>query len=146
MVDSSSASLDNRTHDAAGSLQAVSLAASFSVKDLDVSLAWYCDVVGFAAARRYERDGVLRAVALKAGAIELLIGKDDGAKGVDRAKGQGFSLQFSTGQNIDELAKGIKSRGGKLESDPVDTPWGGRMFRLLDPDGFKLVIASERSA
>jgi hypothetical protein len=30
-----------------------------------------------------------------------------------------------------------------LESEPADA-WGARVFRLRDPDGFKLVISSER--
>jgi uncharacterized glyoxalase superfamily protein PhnB len=28
-------------------------------------------------------------------------------------------------------------------SEPVDTPWGVRMFRVRDPDGFRLTISSE---
>jgi lactoylglutathione lyase len=120
------------------------LSASLTVKDLQKSLAWYRDVVGFAVDQEHEREGKLRAVALKAGAVRILIGQDDGAKGWDRVKGQGFSLQITTTQNVDEIAKRIKELGGKLESEPADMPWGARVFRLQDPDGFKLVISSER--
>jgi uncharacterized glyoxalase superfamily protein PhnB len=31
-----------------------------------------------------------------------------------------------------------------VPSEPVDMPWGARVFRLTDPDGFRIVIASER--
>jgi uncharacterized glyoxalase superfamily protein PhnB len=120
------------------------LAASLTVKDLQRSLAWYRDVVGFTVDQRYEREGVLRAVALSAGEVKILIGQDDGAKGWDRVKGEGFSLQFTTAQDVDEIARRIRERGGTLESEPVDTPWGARVFRLRDPDGFRLVISSER--
>ena len=144
MIDTASASNESGSHDSAASLEAIALAASLSVTDLDASLAWYCDIVGFTVARRYERDGALRAIALKSGTIELLLGKDDGAKGVDRVKGQGLSLQLTTRQSIDDLASGIKARGGVLESDPFDIPNGARAFRLHDPDGFKWVISSER--
>jgi uncharacterized glyoxalase superfamily protein PhnB len=115
-----------------------------TVKDLQKSLAWYHDVVGFTVDQRHEREGRLRAVALKAGDVRLLIGQDDGAKGWDRVKGEGFSLQITTGQSVDEIAKRIKERGGTLESEPTDTPWGARVFRLRDPDGFRLTISSER--
>jgi uncharacterized glyoxalase superfamily protein PhnB len=125
------------------SFRALILSASLTVKDLQKSLAWYRDVVGFTVDREYEREGKLRAVALKAGAVKILIGQDDGAKGLDRVKGEGFSLQFTTAQNVDELAKRIKELGGTLESEPADI-WGARVFRLQDPDGFKLVISSER--
>jgi uncharacterized glyoxalase superfamily protein PhnB len=126
------------------SFHARTLSASLTVANLETSLAWYRDVVGFTVEQRYEREGTLRAVRLSAGAVQILIGQDDGAKGLDRAKGQGFSLQLTTAQNIDEIATRIKARGGSLEAEPADMPWGVRVFRLHDPDGFKLVISSER--
>ena len=126
------------------SFRARILSASLTVRDLWVSLAWYRDVMGFTVEQQHEREGTLRAVTLQAGDVRVLLGQDDGAKGVDRVKGQGFSLQFTTAQNVDEIAKRIKARGGTLESEPTDMPWGARVFRLHDPDGFKLVISSER--
>ena len=118
------------------------LAASLSVNDIHKSLAWYQDVVGFTVDQKYDRGGKLMAVSLRAGDVRLLIGQDDGAKGWDRVKGEGFSLQITTDQNVDEIARRIKERGGTLDSEPVDTPWGVRIFRLHDPDGFKLTISS----
>jgi len=118
------------------------LSASLTVKDLPKSLAWYHEVVGFAIDRKHEREGKLRAVSLSAGDVRILIGQDDGAKGWDRVKGEGFSLQITTDQNVDEMAKRIKELGGTLELEPMDMPWGARVFRLRDPDGFKLTISS----
>lgn len=108
------------------------------------SLAWYNGVVGFAVDQRHEREGTLKAVSLIAGDIRILISQDDGAKGWDRVKGEGFSLQFTTAQSVDEIAERIKKLGGTLDSEPADMPWGVRMFRLRDPDGFRLAISSER--
>jgi uncharacterized glyoxalase superfamily protein PhnB len=118
------------------------LSASLTVKDLQKSLAWYRDVMRFAVDREHVRDGTLRAVSLKAGAVQILIGQDDGQRGADRIKGLGFSLMISTAQSVDDLAAGIKERGGVLESEPADMPWGPRVFRVRDPDGFALVISS----
>lgn len=125
------------------SFRARSLSASLTVKDLQKSLAWYVDVAGFTIAEKYEHEGELRGVALTAGDTRIFIGQDDGAKGWDRVKGEGISLLLTTGQDVDEVAKRIKESGGTLESEPTDMPWGARLFRLLDPDGFKLAIASE---
>ena len=127
------------------SFRARSLAASFTVNDLAKSLAWYCDVIGFTLDEKYEREGKLQAVSLKAGDVRILLGQDDGAKGWDRVKGVGSSLQMSTAQNVDELAARIKERGGKLESEPTDMPWGARVFRVADPDGFKIAISTEQA-
>ena len=122
------------------------MTASLTVKDLQKSVAWYRDLLGFTVDREIERDGKLRAVALKAGAIRILLNQDDGARGFDRVKGEGFSLQFITTQSVDDIANRIKSGGGALETEPADMPWGVRAFRVRDPDGFKFAISSERKA
>ena len=103
-------------------------------------------MVGFAVERKIERDGKLRGVSLKAGDVLISINQDDGAKGWDRIKGEGFSLRITTEQNIDEIANRIKKLGGTLDSEPADMSWGSRLFRLRDPDGFKITITSPRPA
>jgi len=128
------------------SFRAREMTASLTVKDLQKSVAWYRDLLGFTVDREIERDGKLRAVALKAGAIRILLNQDDGARGFDRVKGEGFSLQFITTQSVDDIANRIKSGGGALETEPADMPWGVRAFRVRDPDGFKFAISSERKA
>ena len=119
------------------------LSASLTVKDLRASVAWYRDVVGFTVDEEYEREGTLRAVSLKAGTVRIVLGQDDGAKGWDRVKGEGFSLQITTAQNVDAMASRIKELGGTLDAEPADE-WGMRAFRLRDPDGYRLVISSGR--
>ncbi len=126
------------------SLRARAISVSLTVKDLTTSVNWYQDVVGFTVDQRYERDGKLRSVALKAGDVRILLNQDDGAKGWDRVKGEGFSCQLTTVQDIDGIANRIKARGGKLDTEPADMPWGVRSFRVRDPDGFKWAISSPR--
>jgi uncharacterized glyoxalase superfamily protein PhnB len=123
-------------------LQGVNLSASLTVKDLSASLHWYRDVLGFGVSRQFEREGKLMAVSLLAGEVRILLTQDDGAKGPDRAKGDGFSLQITTDQDIDAVAKRVTDAGGVLDLPPVDNPWGARVFRLRDPDGFRLAISS----
>jgi uncharacterized glyoxalase superfamily protein PhnB len=123
-------------------LTATALTASLTVKDLEKSLAWYTDILGFGVDQKHERDGKMMAVSLKAGDVRLLIGRDDGAKGWDRAKGEGLSLMVTTSQNVDEVANRIKAAGGTLAMEPADMPWGARVFRIKDPDGFNIAISS----
>ncbi|MEO7087007.1 MAG: VOC family protein [Gemmatimonadaceae bacterium] len=120
------------------------LSASLTVNDIPKSLAWYRDVLGFTVAREFERDGKMFAVSLRAGSVPILITQDDGAKGTGRTKGEGISLQLTTSQNVDAIAARIKAAGFTLASEPADAR-GARVFRVLDPDGFKLVISSERA-
>jgi uncharacterized glyoxalase superfamily protein PhnB len=127
-----------------GSFRAGALAASLTVNDLQKSLAWYRDVVGFTVDQEYVREGKLLSVALRAGDVRILLNQDDGAKGSDRAKGAGFSLMITTAQDVDGIARRIRESGGTLASEPADMPWGGRAFRLQDPDGFRLAVSSGR--
>lgn len=125
--------------------RARSMNASLTVKDLPKSLGFYSGILGFTIEQKYEREGKLVAASLKAGDVAILLNQDDGAKGWDRIKGVGFSLQFNTAQDLDALAKGIKSRGGTLDMEPADMPWGARIFRLHDIDGYHLVFSSDRA-
>jgi uncharacterized glyoxalase superfamily protein PhnB len=125
-------------------LRGRNLNASLTVNNLDTSLAWYRDVFGFHVEREFERDGRKMAVSLKAGSVAILLAQDDGAKGANRVKGEGFSMMIVTAQDVDQLAAGIKQRGGTLDAEP-DTRFGRRAFRLHDPDGFKFVISTERT-
>jgi uncharacterized glyoxalase superfamily protein PhnB len=125
-------------------LRGRNLNASLTVNNLDTSLAWYRDIFGFHVEREFERDGRKMAVSLKAGSVAILLAQDDGAKGANRVKGEGFSMMIVTAQDVDQLAAGIKQRGGTLDAEP-DTRFGRRAFRLHDPDGFKFVISTERT-
>ncbi len=127
------------------SFRARTLSVSLTVKDIQKSLAWYRDVAGFTVERATEREGKLRSVALKAGDVRILINQDDGARGWDRVKGEGFSVHLTTDQNVDDLAAEIRERGGTIEAGPLDTAWGGRLFRMRDLDGFKLTVSSPRA-
>lgn len=124
---------------------ATSLTASLTADDLGASVAWYRDVLGFAVEHDYERDGTRFATRLRAGAVLLLLTQDNGAQGTGRAKGEGISLQLTTTQDVDALAARVKAHGVVLDTEPTDA-FGARVFRLRDPNGFRLVISSERAA
>ena len=123
-------------------LRLKSISPGITVNDLEASLKWYCGVVGFHVAEKFENEGVVRGAALIAGVTQFMISQDGGAKGQDRAKGQAIRLYLTTSQDVDAVAEAIKTRGGTLASEPADMPWGARAFNLVDPDGFQLTITS----
>src|SRR2546425_7387643 len=82
------------------SLRLRSMAASFTVTDLDKSVAWYRDVLGFIVGQRWEDGGKVRGIQMKAGTCDIMLGQDDLAKGADRTKGTGFRLWVATAQDI----------------------------------------------
>jgi catechol 2,3-dioxygenase-like lactoylglutathione lyase family enzyme len=126
-----------------GSLRLTSAGPSFTVNDIEKSLAWYRDILGFKVGERWEMDGVLRGVELNAGNVLFMIAQDDWKKGRDRVKGEGVRMYCGTNQNIDQLAARIKAAGGTLAQEPTDQPWGTRDLAVEDPDGYKITIGNE---
>jgi uncharacterized glyoxalase superfamily protein PhnB len=118
------------------------VSAGLTGGDLEKSIAWYRDVARFHVGELWRENGEVRGAEVIAGAARFFLGQDDWAKGRDRKKGEGMRLHLTTAQNVDEIAAGIKKRGGKLDSEPADMPWGTRAFALTDPDGFKLTIST----
>jgi uncharacterized glyoxalase superfamily protein PhnB len=120
------------------------IAPTFTATDLQRSIAFYRDVLGFMVGEEWREKGVLAGVEMHAGAITFMLNQDDFARGRDRQKGVGSRLYCHTAQDIDRLAAQIKERGGVLDQDPKDMPWGDRVFMISDPDGFKLTFVQDR--
>jgi catechol 2,3-dioxygenase-like lactoylglutathione lyase family enzyme len=79
--------------------RASALEASLTGASLEKSIAWYTDVLGFTIDRRHQRNGKAVAVSLRAGSMRILLTQEDGTKGADHLKGEGFSLQITTSQS-----------------------------------------------
>ena len=118
------------------------LAPSLTVDDLTRSLKFYTETLGFKITQRWENEGRLLGAELAAGDVDVYLSQEDGGKG-PRLKGQGFRLYWYTSQNIDQIADGIRARGGLLASDPKDE-WGVRSFSIVDPTGYLITVSSER--
>jgi uncharacterized glyoxalase superfamily protein PhnB len=125
-------------------LNATNLGCSITCRDLNASLAFYRDAIGFTVARSFEHEGKVVAAVVAAGDIRIVLNQDDGKLGWDRTKGQGVSLQINVAgaADVDNAAERIKAAGGTLIDEPADRPWGARMFQFKDPDGFKLGVST----
>jgi uncharacterized glyoxalase superfamily protein PhnB len=129
---------------ATAALNATNMGGSLTCKDLDASITFYRDGVGFAVEQSFEREGKVVAAVIVAGDCRLVLNQDDGKLGWDRIKGQGFFLQLNvvSAADVDAAADRIKATGATLLNEPADRPWGVRMFQFLDPDGFKLGVST----
>ena len=122
-------------------LRGKSVMPSLTVDNLQDSLRFF-EGLGFEVSDKWEQDGQLLGVMLKAGACELGLNQDDGKKGRDRVKGVGMRLYIEADGNIDQIAAQAKAAGVTLTSEPRDTDWGSRAFEVTDPTGFLLTIGS----
>ena len=128
-------------------VQISAIVPTITVDDLQKSIAFY-EAFGFTVDERWEDNGTLLGVMMRAGKSQIGLNQDDWKKGRDRKKGIGvrLSMSMSTSQNVDEIARRAKSAGITLKSEPQDTEWKSRAFEVVDPSGFLLTIFSETPA
>jgi len=117
-----------------------SFSAGLTVDDLERSLQFYTKGIGFFVQQRWEHEGKLVGVMLRAGTCELAISQDDWAQGRERKKGQGVRLWLETVQDLDALAERAESYGAKITDWPAERSFGFRSFSLDDPNGFHLTF------
>jgi uncharacterized glyoxalase superfamily protein PhnB len=124
-------------------LLAKTISPGLTVDDLQQSIRFF-EGLGFGVEERWEENGVLLGVMLKAGEAQIGLSQDDWKKGRNRQKGVGMRVFIGTAQNIDDLAARAKEAGLTLDAEPHNTPWGSRAFEVTEPSGFKLTISSEQ--
>ena len=130
--------------DTSAVISATNLGCSITCKDLQASIRFYRDAIGFAVAQTFENEGKVVAAIIAAGDCRIVLNQDDGKLGWDRIKGQGLYLQINVAgkADVDTTAARIKAAGGTLIDEPADRPWGARMFQFRDLDGFKLGVST----
>src|SRR5512138_2767537 len=88
--------LDTRLH-------AKTVSPTLTVDNLEKSVAFF-EGLGFGIEERWEENGTLLGVMLRAGDVQIGLSQDDWKKGRDREKGVGMRIYVSTTQDIDQLA------------------------------------------
>jgi catechol 2,3-dioxygenase-like lactoylglutathione lyase family enzyme len=82
---------------------------SVTADDVQKSIAFY-EALGFTVEERWEENGTLLGVMLRAGKTQIGLSQDDWKKGRDRKKGIGMRLFMTTPQNVDESGRPERSR------------------------------------
>src|SRR4029453_9513658 len=113
-------------------VQIGAIVPTLTVDDLQKSITFY-EALGFATDERWEENGTLLGVMLRAGKTQIGLNQDDWKKGRDRKKGNGGLFSLSTPGSVHEIAKRAKNAGITLASDPRDTEWKSRAFEISDP-------------
>lgn len=126
------------------SLRLRSLSPSLTADDLERSLRFYEDGLGFTVEERWEEEGELKGVMLVAGDCHIGLSQDDWSQGRDRRKGVGFRIWAETTQDLEAMAARLREHGIEHEG-PTDEPWGMPALTVVDPDGFKLTFTPPRS-
>ncbi len=102
----------------------------FRVQNLDVSLDYYVERLGF---RLDWRSDPLASVCRDRTSIMLSEGD----------QGQPGSWVWIAAGNVDELYAELHARGARLRHPPTNYPWGSRECQVTDPDGHVLRFGAE---
>ena len=107
------------------------------VRDLDASLRFYTDVLGFRQEFRFdsyagvERDGCLIHLSLQ---------------GNPNTSAPGSGTIYIFCDDVDSIYRAAVEQGAAVDGEPKDYPYGMRDFVALDPDANKLSFGSPTNA
>src|SRR5580765_3115426 len=109
-------------------MRSISIIPVFHVSEVDASVRFYTEVLGFSQSFRYGT-----YLGLKMGKCEIHICPPDG-NGSRIGGGNAYIIC----DEVDEYFRKIKAAGAKPASEPGDRMYGMRDFVVCDPDGNQL--------
>ena len=128
-----------------------SLIPMLAVNDVDASVRYYTEVLGFAAS--FTMPGPDRTTvhaSVERGAAHVMLGKDDASCGGEGQppRGAGVVLYFTVedDEDIDAYFARVTAAGAKVVQEPMDQFWGHRDWGIADPDGYLLYISKQVGA
>jgi PhnB protein len=127
-----------------------SIMPSLAVADIEASVKFYVDVLGFDVAFTLPgEDGKLVHASVQHGDAMLMFGRLDPANAHDQGQlGKGVVL-YSTvtdDEDIDAYFERARSAGATVMQEPVDQFWGHRDWGIADPDGYLIWVSKEIQA
>jgi glyoxylase I family protein len=113
---------------------------SLSVRDRDVSVRWYVDVLGFDVAAAMDEDRWKRSVCLDSSGIMLSLTEHQNPKPFDYANIGVDHVSFAVSDRsmLDEWQERFTELG-VVHSPVVDSPYGS-LLSFSDPDGIALEL------
>ena len=118
------------------------LRAAIRAYDLDRSIEFYSGLLGLPIGSRWDHEGGGCSLDAGSGVIELV------GKPPDMKMRGGWDFIPPTAKidlilevpDVDAWHARLTAAGATPEAEPADTSWGGRLFRVLDPDETPVVF------
>jgi lactoylglutathione lyase len=118
------------------------------VTDVDRSVAFYADQLGFEPFYRQPPDGAADYVGLRLGESRLGIVTAEAPRhlfGAEIGDAPRFELWVVV-EDVDATVGRLRERGVPVLREPEDMPWGERLGYVADPDGNPVALAASRSS
>lgn len=122
-----------------------SITPSLAVADIDASVRFYAEVLGFDVTFTLPgEDGALVHASVRRGDSDIMFGKLDQSNPHDQGQlGKGVVLYATVDDNedIDAYFERVRDAGARVVQEPTDQFWGHRDWAIADPDGYHLYIS-----
>lgn len=114
-----------------------SLIPVLDVRDVERSIDFYCDVLGFSVSDKVTWGGHTEWALLSSDNVQLMLcaTQDADAEEIERT---GEGVFFLNHENLESLLLYLGSKGFEEQPDVLKPERGGRDFYLRDPDGYVL--------
>lgn len=112
-----------------------------SVSDVDASLAFYKEKLGFEERMSMPGpDGITTFAGIALGKAQIMLSRAE-----TEHKGQGvvFMVYVPEGTSIDTVYQEVKDRGVTIVEELKTEYWGDRIFTVHDPDGYNITMCEE---
>ena len=115
------------------------IAPVLAVDDVDVSLAFYTEKLGFKQDMVLPgSDGVNAFAGISLGQASFMLSRNAVE---NRGKGVVFMVYLADDIDIDTVYSDILSKGVAMEQEITTEYWGDRVFTVVDPDGYYVALA-----
>jgi uncharacterized glyoxalase superfamily protein PhnB len=119
-----------------------------NVRDVEASLAFYRDALGFEVLHSWAPADRVRWMRLKNGSVELMLNTSHNALADELAGQRRFASPSFTEvvlylqvPDVDDLFRSLEEQGFTV-SEPFDADYGMREFHARDLDGYELAFTS----
>ncbi len=112
-----------------------------SVKDVDASVAFYTEKLGFAHSFSMPGEDGKTVFAFVNLGEAVVIGLSLDPALANRGAGVDLMLYLPDDKDLDQHYQGVRSKGVAVAEQIGDRYWGDRTYALHDPDGYRLTFA-----
>jgi uncharacterized glyoxalase superfamily protein PhnB len=117
-----------------------------NVADIETSLGFWRDLIGFEVTTRFEHEGRLAFANLRSGDVELMLNARGGDPGPRRTRPHYTEAVIYLGvDSVHDLVRDLRAKGCDAP-DPETEQYGLDEIVLRDPDGYEIAFTSPTPA
>ena len=113
-----------------------------NVADIEMSLTFWRDLIGFEEVNRFDHKGELVFASLRSGEVELMLNARGGDPAPRRARPHYTEAVIYLGvESVHDLVRDLRAKGCDAP-DPETEQYGLDEIVLRDPDGYEIAFTS----